>query len=104
MDAKANYAPGELVHNDEYTVALQKNRLTPKQINAPQPVFGVPEEGQPRWSGITRIRSVMRGEDAPHHVFIDMGSKRFIYLLRDPWATKPWVTLFHFDDGLDEFL
>lgn len=45
----------------------------------------------------------MHGEDAPHHIFIDIGSKRFIYLLRDPWAAKPWIALFHFDDRLDEF-
>lgn len=33
----------------------------------------------------------MHGEDAPHHIFIDIGSKRVIYLLRDPWAAKPWI-------------
>ena len=30
-------------------------------------------------------------------------SRLFIYLLRDPWAAKPWIALFHFDDRLDEF-
>ncbi len=45
----------------------------------------------------------MRGEDAPHHIFVDIGSKCFIDLLRDPWAAKPWIALFHFDDRLDEF-
>jgi hypothetical protein len=84
-------------------VTIQKNGFTPKQINTPQAVFGVPEEGQPRRSSITRTWPVMHGEDAPHHIFIDIGSKRFIYLLRDPWAAKPWIALFHFDDCLDEF-
>jgi hypothetical protein len=46
----------------------------------------------------------MCGENTPHHIFIDVGFKRFIDLLCDPWAAKPWVTLLHFDDGLDEFL
>ena len=46
----------------------------------------------------------MYGEDAPHHIFIDIDTKRFINLLCYPWAAKPWVTLFHLDDGLDEFL
>ena len=45
----------------------------------------------------------MCGEDAPQLIFIDIGSKRFIDLLRDPWAAKPWIALFHFDDCLDEF-
>ena len=46
----------------------------------------------------------MRGEDAPHHIFIDIGSKRFIDLLCDAWTAKTRVALFYFDDGLDEFL
>jgi hypothetical protein len=46
----------------------------------------------------------MHSEDAPHHIFIDIGSKRFIDLLRYPRAAKPWVALFHLDDGLDECL
>ena len=46
----------------------------------------------------------MDGKDTPHHIFIDVGSKGLIDLLCDPWAAKPWVTLLHFDDGLDEFL
>jgi hypothetical protein len=29
-----------------------------------------------------------------------IGTKRFINLLRYPLAAKPWVRLFHFDDGL----
>ncbi len=35
----------------------------------------------------------MCGEDAPHHIFIDVGPKGFIDLLSDPWAAKSWVTL-----------
>jgi len=47
---------------------------------------------------------VMRSGNTLHHIFIDVGSKGFIDLLCDLWAAKPWVTLVHFDDGLDEFL
>jgi hypothetical protein len=35
----------------------------------------------------------MRGENMPHHIFIDAGYKGFIDLLRDPWTARPWVTL-----------
>ncbi len=45
----------------------------------------------------------MRGENTPHYIFIEVGFKRFVDLLRDPWAAKPWIALFHFDDRLDEF-
>ena len=102
MYTKSADALCELVHDHEYPEAIQKNGFTPKQINAPQAVFGVPEEGQPRRSSITRTWPVMHGEDAPHHIFIDIGSKHFIYLLRDPWAAKPWIALFHFGDRLDD--
>jgi len=44
----------------------------------------------------------MHGEGAPHHIFIDIGSKRFIYQLRYPWAAKLWVALFYCDNHLDE--
>ena len=46
----------------------------------------------------------MCGEDAPHHIFIDIGTKRFINLLSDPWAAEPRVALFYLDDGLYECL
>jgi len=40
-----NDAPGELVQDDEHPVALQENGFTPKQVNAPEAVLGVPEKG-----------------------------------------------------------
>jgi hypothetical protein len=103
MDTKSDDAPSELVHDYEYPVAIQKNGFTPKQINAPEAVFGVPKESQPRWPIVTRVWPVMCGEDAPYHIFIDSGAKCFIDLLCDPWAAKPWIALFHFDDRPAEF-
>ena len=68
MDTKSDDAPSELVHDHEYPVAIQENRFTPKQINAPQAVFGVPEEGQPRRSSIYQdlTGNARRGCAAPH--------------------------------------
>jgi len=45
----------------------------------------------------------MHGGDAPHHIFINIGSKCFIDLLYDTWTAKSWIALFHFNDRLDEF-
>ena len=45
----------------------------------------------------------MCGKDAPHHIFVDIGSKCFIDLLCDPWAAKPWIALFYFNNRLDKF-
>jgi hypothetical protein len=45
MYAKADNAPSELIHDHKHPVALQENGFTPKQVNAPQTVFRVSEEG-----------------------------------------------------------
>ena len=45
MDAKTDDAPGELIHDHEHPVAIQKNGFTPKQVNAPKAVLRVPDEG-----------------------------------------------------------
>ena len=47
MHAEADDAPSELIHDDEYPVALQMNGFTTKQVNAPKAILGVPDEGQP---------------------------------------------------------
>ena len=47
MHAKADDAPSELIHDDAHPVALQKNRFTPKQINALEAVLRVFQESQP---------------------------------------------------------
>ena len=47
MHAKADDASSELIHDYKHPVAFQKNGFTPKQLNAPKAVLGVPEEGQP---------------------------------------------------------
>jgi hypothetical protein len=84
-------------------MALQKNGFTPEQINAPEAFLRVTEEGQPLRPTAIRIRPVMRGEDASHYVFIDVDAKCSVDLLCDPWAARPWVTLFQLNDGLDKF-
>lgn len=45
MNIEANNASSELIHDDEYPVAVQKNGLTPIQIHDPETVLRVPKEG-----------------------------------------------------------
>jgi len=59
---------------------------------------------KPRRPAITGLRPIKRSEDTPHQILVDVGTKRFVDLLCALWAAKPWCTLLHFDDGLDEFL
>jgi len=47
MQTEAYYASRELIHDYEQPVALQVNRFTPKQIDAPEAVGHVSQKGQP---------------------------------------------------------
>ena len=72
MDTKSDDTARKLIHDDEYPVALQKNGFAPKQVNAPEAVFRVSQEGQPRRPATTGIWPVMGGKDAPDYIFIDI--------------------------------
>ena len=75
---------------------------TPKQINAPEAVLGVSEEGQPGWPTIVGHWAVVFGEDTPYKVLVDIDPERAGDLLGDPAAAKARLTLFQFNDSLDE--
>jgi len=47
MHTETDNAPCELIHDDEHPVALQKNRFTPKQVDAPKAVLRVSSDGEP---------------------------------------------------------
>jgi len=42
---KADDAPGELIHHHHHPVRLNHQRFTTKEIDAPEAVFGMSEEG-----------------------------------------------------------
>ena len=42
------------------------------------------------------------GKHTSDHVFIDVGSKRFVDLLIDPRTAVRGISLLHFNDGLDK--
>jgi len=59
-----------LVHDDENPMGLKSKGLTPEEIDAPQTVFHVAEEGQPRGS-VAPLWAVVGSEDPSHDIFID---------------------------------
>ena len=103
MYTKANDAPRELVHDHEHPVGVEQNGFAPKQINAPETVFGMPDTGKPRRSLVLRMRVVVLFKHAPDHIFIDVYSERFVDLLCYPAAAKAGIALLEFNDSLDEF-
>jgi hypothetical protein len=46
----------------------------------------------------------MRGQDSPHHIFIDVDTECLVDLLCDSRTSEPWVALLYCNDGQDEFL
>ena len=102
MDAKADGAPSELVHDDEDPMTLHQNGFTPKQVNTPEAVLRVPDKCKPRRSVVIRIRAVVLFKHAPDNIFIDGYSKCFVDLLRYSAASKAGIVLLQFDDSLDE--
>jgi hypothetical protein len=94
----------ELVHHHEYPVCAQDGRFAAKQINAPQTVLRVPEDGQPGRPRRVWLRLVPDSENASHHVLVHGKPESQGDLLRDPWATPGRISSFHVDDSGDDLL
>jgi hypothetical protein len=46
---------------------------------------------------------VVFDKDTPHHSFIDTDPERLVDLLRDPRTSVAWISVLHFNDGMNEF-
>ena len=67
MDTKSDDAPSELVHNHKDPVTIQKNRFTPKQINA-RGLLGVPRKCTAMTVQHYQDLAVMHGEDVLYYI------------------------------------
>ena len=99
---KADDSAGVLIHDDEDPVSPQGCRLAAKQVDTPETVLEVTDEGQPGRAAGMGHESEMYGQDAPDYVFIDGDAKSQGNLLSDPWAAPGWVALFCGDNCIDE--
>jgi len=78
VHTKADDAPRELIHDHEHPVGLEKNGFATKQINTPETVFGMPDEGKPRRSIVIgyRLKSV-------RDLSVLGSTKCFLYVARE---------------------
>ena len=76
MDAGANEAARELIHDDEYPVAAEHDRLAAKEIHAPEAVCRMADERQPGGSRASRRRAIVFGQHAVHDVLVDVDPER----------------------------
>src|SRR6516162_812453 len=103
-DAKADDTTGEDVHNQQNPMAAQDDRFNAKQIDTPDAVFCLSDDGQPgRIIGI-RFGSRVYGEHAPHDIFVDLDAKGVSDLLGDADTTELRIAVLHLDDGRDQLL
>jgi hypothetical protein len=104
MHAKAHDRTGALVHHDLYPVRAKYDRFATKQVETPQAVLCVTEDGEAGRPGRVWCRPVPNGEDASHHIHVDRNTEGQGNLLRDPRTTPGRIPTFHLEDGRDDFL
>ena len=65
--------------------------------------FILPIKREPGWTFRIALRPVMSGENATHDILVDLDAEGQGELLSHSRATPVRITLFHFNDCVDEF-
>jgi hypothetical protein len=103
-NANADDPAREQIHDDHDPVALENNRFTAEQIDAPQAVRCVSDEGEPGWTIASRGTSAMLSEDAAHHILADVDTECMGNLLSNSRAPESRIAALHLENRGDEFL
>jgi hypothetical protein len=104
LDANADDPACEQIHDDHDPVALEHNRFTSEQIDAPQAVLHISDGREPERSLGSGGSSEVLSEDATHDVLVDLDAERKSHLLGNARTTEAWIAVLHFEDRCDEFL
>jgi len=99
VDAKANDAPGKLVHHHQNPMRTQGCGLASEQIAAPQAVLHMAEKAEPRGTSGIRFWPVMSAQDTANYVLVYFHPEGQRDLLSDSGQPQ----LLHFHHGVDEF-
>ena len=84
-------------------MTAQQDRFDPEQVQAPETVFGMTQEREPRRSIVTAFGAVVCGQNSTDHIFVDVDTKGHAQMLRDLRAAKSGVAPLEFTDGSDQF-
>ena len=99
LDTEADDPAAKDIHDQHHPMAAQQDRFDTEQIDAPQAVLGVANEGQPGWTvGSGMVRTVVPGEHAAHDIFVDLYAKGVSDLLGDAKAAEHRIAPFHLHD------
>ena len=85
-------------------MTLEGNRLASEQVDAPQAVFHMSEESQPGRAIPTAFRMVILGKNTPHYVSVYLDAEGLRYDSHDAGIAKARISLFKFDNSVEEFL
>src|SRR5664279_704406 len=103
LHAKADDPAGKLIHDYQDPVTPQQDRFGLEQVQAPETVFGLTQEREPRRSVVTAFGVVVSGQNSADHIFVKVEAKGLGQVLRDLWAAKSGIAPLEFTDGLDQF-
>jgi hypothetical protein len=76
LQAKPNNGAGELIHIDQDPIRPQMDGFNLKQVHAPQAVFGLTQQDEPRRTTTADFGAVMRRQHSSDQVFVDLDRKR----------------------------
>jgi len=93
----------KLIHDDQNPVTPQEDRFGPEQVQAPETVFGMTQEREPRGSVVTAFGAVVCGQNSADHIFVEVDAKGLGQVLRNLRAAKSGVAPLEFTDGSDQF-
>jgi hypothetical protein len=103
LDTESNNPVGVLIHHEQDPMGSQGSRFTPEQIETPEAVLQVSNEGQPGWTTGTRFGPIMTGENPSHNVLIDLDIESQGNQLSNPRTASAGIALLCLNDGLNEF-
>ena len=103
MDAEPDDPAGVLIHDDQDPVGPQGGRFAPEQIDTPEAIFHMAQEGQPRWTAGVLFRPIVTGENPSNHVFVDWDVESQGDLLSNSRTAPGGIAQLHLDDGFNEF-
>lgn len=104
LDAESNDPARGLIHDDQNPVGPQRRRLASEQVQTPETVLQVSNQGQPGRAASVRFGSVMAGENAPNNVLIDLDAERQGDLLRNSRAAPGLIAILHLDHNFNQFV
>ena len=96
---KSDDPPRALVHDGHHPVRPEDQRLTAKQVDAPETVLAVTEKCQPGWTPGAWVWPVVPGQSAAHQVFVHGDIESQGHLIRDPLVAEARIPSLHLHDG-----